>query len=52
MIQKGLGRLPDVTKKQILRQTGNSARRLVGLVERLRELKEANSDCWPLHANQ
>ena len=43
-IQKALGRIPEVTAKQILRQTGNSIRRLANLLEHLGELKELNAD--------
>lgn len=42
MIQKALGRLPEITIKQILKQTGNSIRRLRNLLERLKELTEIN----------
>jgi DNA transposition AAA+ family ATPase len=44
MIQNALGRIPETTTKQILRQTGNSIRRLTKLLERLRELKDINGD--------
>jgi DNA transposition AAA+ family ATPase len=44
MIQKALGRIPELTSKQILRQTGNSIRRLTELLERLKELQEINGD--------
>ncbi len=44
MIQEALGRIPELTAKQILKQTGNSIRRLTKLLERLRELKEINAD--------
>jgi DNA transposition AAA+ family ATPase len=44
MIQKALGRIPEMTTRQILRQTGNSIRRLARLAERLRKLQEINSD--------
>jgi len=44
MIQNALGRIPEVTTKQILRQTGNSIRRLMKQLERLRELKDINGD--------
>jgi DNA transposition AAA+ family ATPase len=44
VIQKTLGRIPEITTKQILRQTGNSIRRLARLLEHLRELKELNGD--------
>jgi len=44
MIQKALGRVPEITAKQILRQTGNSIRRLANLLEHLGELKELNGD--------
>jgi DNA transposition AAA+ family ATPase len=44
MIQKALGRIPETATKQILRQTGNSIRRLTILLEQLKELKEINRD--------
>ena len=44
MIQKALGRIPENSTKQILRQTGNSMRRLTKLLERLKELIEINED--------
>lgn len=44
IIQQALGRIPDTTTKQILRQTGNSIRRLANLLEHLGELKELNGD--------
>jgi DNA transposition AAA+ family ATPase len=44
MIQKALGRTPETTTKQILRQTGHSIRRLANLLEHLGELKELNGD--------
>ena len=44
MIQNALGRIPDITTKQILRQTGHSIRRLANLLEHLGELKELNGD--------
>ena len=44
VIQKTLGRIPEITTKQILRQTGNSIRRLARLLEHLAELKELNGD--------
>jgi len=44
MIQKGLGRIPESTTKQILRQTGNSMRRLTKLLGQLRELREINDE--------
>jgi DNA transposition AAA+ family ATPase len=42
MIQKTLGRIPEAASKQILRQTGNSIRRLTKLLDRLKELQEIN----------
>jgi len=42
MIQKTLGRIPEITAKQILQQAGNSIRRLAKLLEQLKELKEIN----------
>jgi len=42
MIMKALGRIPEITTKQILRETGHSIRRLAKLVERLKELSEIN----------
>ena len=44
MIQKSLGRIPEIAAKQILRQTGNSIRRLTKQLERLQELKQINDD--------
>ena len=44
MIQKALGRIPETTIKQILRQTGNSVRRLAKTLENLRQLREINGD--------
>jgi hypothetical protein len=44
VIQKTLGRIPEITTKQILRQTGNSIRRLARLLEHLVELKQLNGD--------
>ena len=44
IIQQALGRIPETTTKQILRQTGNSIRRLAKLLEHLGELKELNRD--------
>jgi hypothetical protein len=44
IIQQALGRIPETTTKQILRQTGNSIRRLARLLEHLAELKELNGD--------
>jgi hypothetical protein len=44
MIQKALGRIPETTTKQILKQTGHSIRRLTKLLERLKELTEINED--------
>jgi DNA transposition AAA+ family ATPase len=44
MIQKTLGRIPETTTRQILKQTGNSIRRLANLLEHLGELKELNAD--------
>jgi hypothetical protein len=44
MIQNALGRIAEATTKQILRQTGNSIRRLTKLLERLRELEDINGD--------
>jgi hypothetical protein len=44
MIQRTLGRIPESTTKQILRQTGNSIRKLTKMLERLKELKEVNED--------
>ena len=44
MIQNALGRIPETTTKQILRQTGNSIRRLANLLEHLGKLKELNGD--------
>jgi DNA transposition AAA+ family ATPase len=42
IIQQALGRIPETTTKQILRQTGNSIRRLAKLLEQLKALKEIN----------
>jgi DNA transposition AAA+ family ATPase len=42
MIQKVLGRLPELTLKQILHQTGNSIRRLTKLLAQLKDLQELN----------
>ncbi len=44
MIQKALGRLPEVTIKQILNQAGNSIRRLTKLFDPLKGLQELNRD--------
>jgi len=44
IIQQALGRIPEITTKQILRQTGDSIRRLTKLLERLKELQEINGD--------
>jgi DNA transposition AAA+ family ATPase len=44
MIQRTLGRVPEATTKQILRQTGNSIRRLTKMLERLKELTEINEN--------
>jgi len=44
IIQQALGRIPETTTKQILRQTGHSIRRLANLLEHLGELKELNGD--------
>jgi DNA transposition AAA+ family ATPase len=44
IIQQALGRIPETTTKQILKQTGNSIRRLANLLEHLGELKELNGD--------
>jgi DNA transposition AAA+ family ATPase len=44
IIQQALGRIPETTTRQILKQTGNSIRRLARLLEHLAELKELNSD--------
>ena len=44
IIQQALGRIPETTTKQILRQTGNSIRRLTKLLEHLKELQEINRD--------
>jgi DNA transposition AAA+ family ATPase len=44
MVQEALARIPEITIRQILKQTGNSIRRLTKLLERLRELREINSD--------
>jgi DNA transposition AAA+ family ATPase len=44
IIQQALGRIPETTTKQILRQTGHSIRRLTKLLERLRDLQEINDD--------
>jgi len=42
VIQRALGRIPEVSIKQIIRQTGNSIRRLTKLLERLKKLMEIN----------
>ena len=42
VIQKTLGRIPETATKQILRQTGNSMRRLTKLLGHLKELGELN----------
>jgi len=42
IIQQALGRIPEITAKQILQQVGNSIRRLAKLLEQLKELKEIN----------
>ena len=44
MIQKALGRITEITTKQLLRRTGNSIRRLTKFLERLKGLKEINGD--------
>jgi DNA transposition AAA+ family ATPase len=44
MIQNALGRIPETTTKQILRQTGNSIRWLTKLLEHLKDLQEINRD--------
>ncbi len=44
VIQKALGRIPETTTKQILKQTGASIRRLMKFLERLKELGEINGD--------
>jgi DNA transposition AAA+ family ATPase len=44
MIQKTLGRLPELTIKQILNQAGNSIRRLTKLFDHLKGLQELNRD--------
>lgn len=44
IIQNILESIPDITTKQILKQTGNSIRRLTKLLERLKELQEINGD--------
>jgi DNA transposition AAA+ family ATPase len=44
IIQKALGKIPEIIAKQVLRQTGNSIRRLTKLLERLKELQGINSD--------
>jgi len=44
IIQQALGRIPETTTKQILRQTGNSVRRLAKLLDQLREPKRINVD--------
>lgn len=44
LIQQALGPVPEITTKQILKQTGNSVRRLTKLLGRLKELQEINSD--------
>jgi hypothetical protein len=45
IVQKSLGRIPEITSKQILKQTGNSMRRLTKMPKRLQELQEINRDC-------
>ncbi|MBZ5516834.1 MAG: AAA family ATPase [Acidobacteriia bacterium] len=45
MVQKQLGRIPEITFRQILKQSGNSIRRLTKLLERLNELRHINDDC-------
>lgn len=44
MVQKQLGRIPEITFRQILKQSGNSIRRLTKLLERLNELRQINDD--------
>jgi GTP1/Obg family GTP-binding protein len=44
IIQQALGRIPETTTKQILRQTGHSIRRLTQVLARLKELQEINGD--------
>jgi DNA transposition AAA+ family ATPase len=44
MIQNALGRIPETTTKQILRQTGNSIRWLTKLLGHLKDLQEINRD--------
>ena len=44
IVQKSLGCIPEITSKQILKQTGNSMRRLTKMLARLNELKAINSD--------
>ena len=44
MVQKELGRIPEITIRQILKQSGNSIRRLTKLLERLNELRHINDD--------
>ncbi len=44
IIQKLLGPVPEITAKQILRQAGNSIRRLTKLVADMKELHEINPD--------
>ncbi len=44
MAQEALRRVPELTTKHILRQTGNSIRRLTKLLERLKEFRDINSD--------
>jgi DNA transposition AAA+ family ATPase len=44
MIQKTLGRISEIATKQILRQTGNSMRRLAKLLDQLKELQQLNGD--------
>jgi hypothetical protein len=44
MIQKALGGLTELTIKHILKQTGNSMRRLAQMIEHMRELREINAD--------
>ena len=45
IVQESLGRIPEVTSKQILKHSADSMRRLAHLLERLRELHEINGDC-------
>ncbi len=42
MIQKALGRIPEGTTKQILKQAGNSVRRLTKLLDQVKELQQVN----------